>query len=304
MGPIQIGQEPIDLYDFRVKNRDLERQAIIEIHSQILKWLQDEKLDSQIKSIRCNSILLNKLTYYIANDIEEKNRHMIISRGWYKYGPCFEAGRRGEESLALTMFDHLLPSKKVIQEVEKTCKKEVPLFLKNIDKNQDYPFEYLKHIYTDRVDYPKIQNFYLAKHNLTGIAREYRKESTESNIEELNRVSMDFDKEILAASYRSTVNIPPNDIDLILEFSALMNQILNDAYENPDQEKISLANKTVDDFINIVLMTFANKNYLYTFKTSNLHHKDMLKKLTESAYDSYIKRTESLIGEYYQTLNT
>ncbi len=302
MGTIQIGQEPINLYEFRVKNRDLERQAIIEIHSQILKWLQDEKLDTQIKSIRCNSILLNKLTYYIANDIEKKNRHMVISRGWYKYGPCFESGRRGEESLALTMFDHLLPSKKVIQEIEDTCKKEVPLFLKNIDRSQDYPFEYLMHIYTDRVDYPKIKNFYLAKHILTGSIREYRKESTKSNIDELNKASMDFDKEILAASYRSTVNIHPTDIDLILEFSALMNQILNDAYENPDE--IPLANKIANDFINIVLMTFANKNYLYTFKTSNLQHRAILKNITESAYYGYIKRTESLIGEYYQALNT
>lgn len=303
MESMRIAQEPIDLYEFRVTNKDSERQAITEIQSQILKWLQDEDLDVKIKSIRSSSILLNKLTYYITNDIEKKNSRLKISRGWYKYGPCYENGRQGEGSITLTLFDYLLPSKMILPEVEDNCKTEIPLFLKDIEKNHAYPFEYLKHIYTDRVDFPKIQKFYLAKHFLAGLASEYSKNPTETNIEELNKLTINFDKEILSSQYRSIVGIPPKDIDLILEFTALMNQILSDTLDNPTEKQKSLAQKVIYDFNNIVLMTFANKNYIFTFRTSNYRHENIIKSITENAYAEYMNKTQSLIGEYYQALN-
>lgn len=304
MESILIGQESIDLYNFRITNKDLERQAIIEIQTQILKWLQDAELDTQIKATKCNSILLNKLTYYIANEIEKKNRHMIISRGWYKYGPCYEAGRHGEESLTLSLFDHLLPSKRIIPDVESICEKEVPLFLKYTEKSQYYPFEYLKHIYNEKVDYPKIQNFYTCKHLLTSLVSECQKNPIKANIEKMNKLTMDFDKEILSSVYRNVVGIPVNDIDLVLEFTSLMNQNLNDLYKDPNEKQTTLSYKIVDDFINIVLMTFANKNYIYTFRTSNSRHEEVIKSNVRKAYDNYIYKTQTLIGEYYQKLNS
>lgn len=303
MESIQITQEPIDLYEFRVTDKDSERQAITEIQSQILKCIEDEGYGTQVKSVRCNSILLNKLTYYIANEIERKNPRMIIGRGWYKYGPCYDEGRQGEASFTLKVFDYLRPSKNVLPEVEEICKTEVPLFLSSTERNQFYPFEYLKHIYTDKVDHPEIKNFYLAKHFFAGFAIDCQTDPKNFKLGELNRFTMNFDREISVSPYRSIVGISQNDSDLILEFTALMNQILTDAYKNPSEKQRILASKVTNDFINIVLMTFANKNYIYTFKTSNYRHGEKVKESNKKAYKGYINKTESLIHEYYQALN-
>jgi hypothetical protein len=302
---IVVKPQKIDLYTFESTNRDRERLAIFAIQSQILGWLEKNDLVNKIKYAKSNSIIINKLVYYAANELEKVNPRIIISRAWYKYGPCYEQGRQGEESLTLNMFPNLEPNSEILPEIEKLCEEEIPLFIQSVERSPFYPYEYLKHIYREKADFPELQNFYINKHELAWISHSIASgrvgsEELSSYLSRLDEQMMSFERAILDKKYYKKVEIPENALDIFLDYTALMGYMIREAAEDTnDREKFSIAKNIVKDFIDIVLMYFACKNYRYTFRTKSTRHKENVRGTFERNSTKYLEEIQKKLANYY-----
>jgi hypothetical protein len=298
MSEMVVKVPSINLYDFTTRNRESENLAIYEIQRQILRFLDDNKKRIEFFKHRDSSIPINKIIYFSAKALENINKKLIISRGWYKYGPCYEGGRHSEESLSLMVFPNLEPAKTILPEIEENCKKEISIFLKT--KFREYPYDYLTHIYNERVDFPEIKEFYIAKHELSNALFQWLRGEQVSS-EKLNKLFINFDKEIANPRYFNLLKISDKDIDVILEYTSILNYIINNSTKI-DKKSEFIIHESVNNFINIVLMIFADKNYSYTFHTSNEKYKKIIIEHLNNNYKKCIDIVNDTIKLYYSKI--
>lgn len=291
MGNMIIKSEAVDLYKHKVRTHSSENVAIFEIEGQILKWLIDNSMQRVIES-GSGSILLNKLVYFISEKLEKINQNLIISRGWYKYGPCYEHGRWGEESLSLAAFGKLEPRKEVITEIAEICKDHVPRFLDSSNRG-NFPYNYIEYIYSEHCNFPWLQEYYLSKHKLSHILGALDKQRIEEK--EINKAFIDFDKAIINKKYLNKVGIDDGVVEDILEITTL----LSDVAINPEEKGIDYFRDIRDYFNENILITFASKNYIKTLRTSGVIYGKVIKEGRERCYKKLVSEIPQKIKFYY-----
>jgi|GEM_PF-7069410 len=294
---MEIRLQSINLYKANTKIREREREVLFEILSQVKGWMKEKNLERDLIKERSNSILVNKLVYYIANLLESKNPKLIISRGWYKYGPCFEDGRRNEESLSLIVFEKLeaRKSNEIIPEIKSICEEHVPLFFQSIktDKSK-FPYDYLLYIYSKKQVYPWLKEYYTNKHKLEYLLRT----NTIKGEESINKIFMDFDKSIMDHKYLNNIGVSENIVDKILEFTAL----LSTSYSKKDTENYELFQDMKDYFTDDLLMFFSHKNYEKTFLSSNQEFKRVIVERMKEYNRKFEKKLDEKLSLYYSLL--
>lgn len=286
----------VDLYSTKTRNRQGEQFAIYEMLGQIRGWLKDNSLEFGIFNNRASSILLNKLIYYSSSKIEDVNKKFFISKGWYKYGPCFDLGRTSEESLSLELFKKLTPKANldIIPEIKETCEEHIPIFLDSIKGNQ-FPNEYLKYIYEKKWEYPWLKDYYINKNELEMLIKKKRKNYTK---DEINNIFLKFDLSVTDSDYLKKVGISETVIDKIIMFNAL----LNDLYMKQNELNADLFESMKIYLTENIYMIFAYKNYKTTFKTPNQTKKKIVKGNMEYNYNLFKRELEQKIDLYYSLI--
>jgi hypothetical protein len=293
MSYVQIRQSKIDLYEKKILNKQDELQAILSIESQILQWLKEKEVDKRILQHRGNSLLINKLTYFISEKLEEINPRLIISRGWYKYGPCFEHGRRGEESLSLFTFGYHKKPDKILPEIDEECSIQVPKFLESIAKDGSFPYSYVHYIYSEKCNYPWLQQYYLSKHKLSHMLSETEFKRIEEK--ELNKAFIEFDRAILDSRYAKKIGLPKQDASKLLEVTCLLNHALRHPEEYEDEHVRHIRTYFTEN----ILLAFAFKNYENTFHTSRMGHKKIITENMEDNYSRFVAEIPERLNFYY-----
>ena len=283
----------VDLYTTKTRTRQEEQFAIYEMLGQIRGWLKDKNLERSIFTNRASSILLNKLIYYSSIKIEDINKNFLISKGWYKYGPCFDLGRRSEESLSLELFRKLTPKANlnILPEIKDICKEHVPIFLESI-RRKKFPNDYLRYIYNKKWEYPWLKDYYITKNELEIMIKKGRRNY---NKDEINDIFLKFDSSITNRNYLNKIAISDNIIDNILMFNAL----LNDLYMERSELNADLFESMERYLTENIYMLFAYKNYKVTFKTPNQTLKKIVLGNMDSNYNLFKKELEEKTDLYY-----
>ncbi|MFA6214038.1 MAG: hypothetical protein WC717_02055 [Candidatus Micrarchaeia archaeon] len=285
----------VDLHNIKVRSLSGESSAITGILSQIAGWLDEKELKEPIFSRPDQSIIFNKLVFFSSKEITNQNQDMQISAGWYKYGPCYELGRSFEESLQNMMLPSLRP-KKIIEEVETICAREVPLFLK-CKPTFKYPYEYLTHVYRELCDIPEIKQFYIAKHEL-GHAAYLMADNKTENTSDYEKKSVQFEAAVLKKEYDKTVKLDEDIVDTAIDYNIVMEQaLMNERLGKQKHFEI------VNNFIDVLLPVFACKNYGYTFESPRPKLKEMMPKKMEKNSQLFLRRVKELTEKYYDLVS-
>jgi hypothetical protein len=289
---LEIRSTNIDLHKHKIRRWFDEQQAIFSIESQILQWLKDAGDEKAVLGTRSSSLLINKLMYFISERLEKTNPSLVISRGWYKFGPCFEHGRQGEESMSLFAFDKHKPVNTILPEVSQECELQVPRYLKSLERDGSFPYGYINYVYSERCNYPWLQNYYLAKHNLSKLLSDMDIKDVKEK--ELNKAFIEFDRAVLDSKYRNKINISSQEANRVLEISSLT------SYMAADKKKYGeYFNNIRHYFTENVLLTFAMKNYENTFHTSNIGFEKIIAENMENNYKNYMAEIPEKLRFYY-----
>lgn len=285
-----------DLYKINTYQYSEEQRAVFEIQRQIRKWLEETYGDQTIlDNSKYNSIIINKITYFSAKAIQKNNPDLVISGGWYIYGPCYELGRRSEESISLMVFDKLNTSETVIKEIENTCSEQVAKFLDSTSK-EDFPYTYLQHIYANKSEYKELKDFYVSKHELSKKLFDFekiKKEGTAIDYDGIYQAINEFEAAISSESYYKKINLPEDDVYTMLEFTGLMQHFLEkNGKENPHWELFK-------SFQELILLGFACKNYNHTFESKNQTWERKIKKDMQKKYTTAIEAIKNKLPAYY-----
>ena len=293
----------VDLYSIEMKGAHDERVAIIEIQKQIRHWISKNFGDheSDIITITSSSILLNKLMYYISNEIKKKNSNFIITGGWYKYGPCYENGRNGEGSYSLETFQCLEKDRKIpdiIDEVNTVCKEHVPKFWESVNKEHNkFPWDYLSYVYHEKVDFPFLKSFYTSKHELLN-ALMHEKEILKDG-KKMTRIFMDFDAAIINPKYVNQVDLKEQDVYYLTEFTTL----LADCVLNNPGGKIPVLADMSNYFNEYIIRLFSSKNYIKTLQCNNTNYTTSIKTHEEDIANRILEGVPKEISKYYSLLS-
>lgn len=297
---ISIKHKPIDLMTFEVTTPIDELIALDEIQGQIKKCLINRK----VKPNEIETLLINKIVYYSVREIQKTNPLLNIPMGWYKYGPCFERMRTKE--LEMYEFNISRKTNDPIKEIINNCKSETPMFLKS-RKIRDTPkgmyfYDYLKHIYSERVDFKHLKPFYQSKHELAH--ETYLQTFSEKNIanKTLIRKFFEFNKAICNKEYiemvgleSKLINQVEDNLNTFLEILIANNDLRNKNELDPRIEAHS--KHMVVRFEDITLGIFAYKNYKATFNDLD-EEKDQEKKIAfEKQIQNNLRITRYLLEE-------
>ncbi len=295
---LEIRSANIDLYKHKIHNWFDEQQAIFSVESQILQWLKDNGEDKDVLGNRSSSLLINKLIYFISERLEKTNPSLVISRGWYKYGPCFEHGRKGEESMSLFAFDKHKTVSRILPEVSQECEQQVPKYLKSLEKDGSFPYGYIHYIYSERCNYPWLQEYYLGKHRLSQVLSDLEHGKTKEK--DIIKAFIDFDRAIINTKYQKEINVRQIDIDKILEVTALLSCTARD----PENSKTEYFRNMRTYFTENVLLAFAIKNYERTLHTGTLGFQKLIAENMENNYKNYLQDIPDKLRFYYSLMPT
>lgn len=288
---MEIKPQTINLYKTDTWLRQKEQNAVLEILGQIRGWLEKENLTNIILRNRSSSILINKLVYFSSVNISKKNQKLQISGGWYKYGPCYDLGRRSEESLSLEMFDKLKPKQDILSEITQTCEEHVPIFLESIGRN-NFPYAYLTFIYSKKWEYGWLKDYYITKNNLEILLRKAKPKIKKDDI---NKCFMEFDMSITNSKYHHQIEIPDDIINKILSFTSLLGEL----YSNQTNLNQDLMLAMKNYFTENILMIFSYKNYKKTFHTPNQNFKSIIIQNMQDNYEQFVKDLDDKLKLFY-----
>lgn len=287
-----------DLHKINTYQYTEEQRAVFEIQRQIRKWLEVTYGDQTIlDNSKYNSIIINKITYFSARAIQKTNPNLVISGGWYIYGPCYELGRHSEESISLMVFDTLNTSETVIQEINDACSEQVAKFIDSADK-EGFPYQYLQHIYANKSEYKELKDFYLSKHELTKKLfnfKKTKKEGTAIDYEEISHAITEFETAISSEKYYKKINLPEDDVYTVLEFTGLMQHLLEKKYYGNENLRWEL----LKSFQELIVLGFACKNYNHTFESKNQTWERKIKENMQKKYTSAIGAIKNKLPAYY-----
>jgi len=302
-----VNQGELDLYNLKIGNETDEGKVERVMLSQVKRLL----LDKGYNCDKINTIFLNKVIYFSANKIfNNKNPGLLLSGGWYKYGPCYEKGRVGEGTRLF--LEPLQPSKRVLEEVEIVFNEEFPLFIKSAENDDQFYHSYLDHIYKQKQEHDELKDFYLTKNEVCFNAYNlaFNKEGVSS--EQFRKNLLDFEKAALDKDYLGFTRLNEDKVDRILKLISLVGETLIKYTEQKDSlndDFLEFQIKSMAfNFDKFIQMPFADKNYIATFKTNNAHFKLIKKDEMEKQFakhNDYIetKLTETIeLMEPYKTL--
>lgn len=266
---VPITQVPVNLYDYQIKNETDEKIVERTFLGQILYLLKEKKYEKE----DINTIFLNKVIYFSAREIEKTNSKLGLSKGWYKYGPCYEAGRLSEQGLTKYYFKNLKPIDCTIPEIEKTFGEEIGPYIGTIKHDERFFYHYLDHIYRDRQEYKELNAFYLTKNDLSYNAFKLAYNG-DISAEKFRRNLIDFEKAIIDKKYLNFIGMKDKHMDLILKATSLIGEPIIKYSEIKDKLDFDpiLDNQIKNMalvFDTIIQMPFAYKNYYKTFETNN-----------------------------------
>jgi hypothetical protein len=289
----------VDLHSIKIRDAHEERVAIIELQKQIRGWISEKFGDheKEIITLSSSSILLNKLVYYITNEIKKNNPNFIITSGWYKYGPCYENGRKAEGSFSLETFQCLERGEKIVDEVNSVCKEHVPMFWKSITGDHNsFPYSYLSYVYDKKVDFPFLKAFYTSKHELLD-ALIYNKEILKDE-KKMARMFMNFDAAIINPNYVNQVNLNDQDVYNLTEFTSLLAYYIFNCPEK--KEELEEMKNYFNDYI---LRLFSSKNYIKTLQCNNANYAESIKTHEEEIASRILERLPKEVSKYYSLLS-
>ncbi len=288
----ELEGRPVDLHSIQVRNRRSESEAILELQSQILSCLETLHLSRA----RVSSILVNKLVYLSTKALLKSNPSFQVSRGWYRWGPCFEQGRHSE-SFELFAFK-ALRSKKPIDEVEGVCTEEIPIYSATVKSPADYHYGYLSHIYNEKSDEPQLKEFYQAKHELLSVVYPLSRGGPVADLDRFTDAFIRFDR-IISGEYQRQLGIPGRVVQSVIDFNSIMHNALA---EKDTQCSKSQKAGLVNFFIETVLLVFASKNYERSFQTSSQAWKDRIADNMRQYHRLASEQVEHHVNDLYSLL--
>jgi len=309
---IEINTQITDLSSFKIKIPEDEQRVTNELVSQILGWMKK----NHKPFFRVNTLIMNKLVYFSMKEIQKINDSILITNGWYKYGPCYEELREREAPDRFSDYSNFAPRSNYMEEVERVCSSEFIKFEEssNTDASASgenrYYYNYLKHVYSEMVpeELRWLQPFYQSKHDLEHLMYVLAVDPNISDDKaELQQKFSDslfkFESAICDTDYDSHVKLGKIQ-DVTLRFSALLEPIFNDYLLSTTQQvnpKIRLfAGEFARFFDDALLMPFAYKNLISTFE-SQFGTKDK-KKHFDKAADNLTGTVNRRLPEFILTL--
>jgi len=291
-----------DLYTFSVRNSTDEQRALQQIISQTAYWLRENNLEQEVRRNKYNSILMNKLVYYSMRKLQVKNPRLKLRSGWYKYGPCCEELRHGEESLGKTMFSQweITGIDDVLPEIEETCRKLVPVFMKSVRKG-GFPHSYLHYVYKRSSDISEdMKRYYLAKSALSEALDRYSR-GDKRDASPLERYLIEFDAAVMNPKYYRQIELSESEIRMVTEYTALIPYVIESSTQSTVHKQ--MVRDVVMYFLNGVLMIFAYRNYMKTFESYNPRNRKRVMEFMRDKSDEFIKNLEIHLDSYYDRLN-
>jgi hypothetical protein len=216
-------------------------------------------------------------------EIRKINDSLLITNGWYKYGPCYEELRDKEAPDNFLDYSMFTPRMNYLDEIDTICSTEFIKFEEttrsdgSVSEEEMYYYTYLKHVYSEKI--PKelnwLQPFYQSKHELENIMYVLTIDQDRSSDKaELQQKFSDslfrFESAICDTDYANRVNLGRIQ-DVTLRFSALLEPIFNDcllsdtSHYNPKIH--AFASEVARFFDNTLLMPFAYKNLIATLES-------------------------------------
>lgn len=309
-----ITTKKVDLHSAKIKNQEDEGAATRELVSQVLGWLSSNGKPFS----RVNTLIMNKLVYFSMKEIQKTNPSLVITNGWYKYGPCYEELREKEAPDAMEEYGAYEPRASCLDEVGLICKREFPLFESSSKADgstsikERYYYTYLSHVYSECV--PEglewIQPFFESKHKLENLMYRLAFEPGEEyNKSEMQREFSDclfqFESAICDSEYSQHVKLGELQ-GTTLRFSSLLEPLFNDyllssrAGENPVLE--SVGKEFARFFDEGVLACFAYKNLAGTFEAPSEQTEKAKKRSFNKAADDLAERFRLRLPSLISTL--
>jgi len=262
----------------KVTNSTVEYILVNNLLGQIRTWLSNNRYDIKI----VNTLLLNKLLYFIIKGLNENNPHIKFSGGWYRYGPCLEEYRiRGEDGTTDLTIIEPSPNRQILAEVKTICEEEIPLFFEYAekDKYKKYFYHYLEYVYSNKCEYEELKEYYISKNNLAySLLRfAFNKEKNPN----LKKYFLNFQRAVVNKKYTNFVKIKgsTNEImfNYLTEIKKLMQLESDGRLKNPE-EFWFVFRKVALDFERTVLGEYSYKNYIATYKDINPKKESVKKK--------------------------
>lgn len=278
----------VDLTELKLKRRNDFDKATISIYAQINRWL----LDRGHNAYNLNSILMNKLVYYISKEVCKTNPTFVLNTGWYMYGPCYEEGRKYELEGALISIKPV--SKEVGSEVEEVCKELFPLF-RSHESEGTVMDEFLRYIYENKCDEPRFRRYYLAKHELICTLHKFaesRHDISQENPKVVHDHEYDFQDVLHSGEYSDLVGLSSEETNVISEFVSLVFEYLDLEMNQERQISLLLMRDIFGATGNIVLGGLSHLNYSKTFRSSIQKYQDDLQRDHDSRGHMTLKRIE------------
>ncbi|MFH1200022.1 MAG: hypothetical protein V1708_03060 [Candidatus Micrarchaeota archaeon] len=194
---------------------EVEFKRAVEL--QIGIWLKE----NGIHGISIHSFFFNKAAYYIAEELTKP-----VSRGWYLYGPYlrnypeeFQDENKVCEILQeYTNIDVKFNKRLVSERSQKVISELMKQYLSKKTNNPSL-YGFLKFIYQEKSgNFNIAQKFYLAK--LECLNTLFNNQTNDLN--RLNKVLVDYQKEILRPAYSEAVGLKENEQRLVVDFCDLI----------------------------------------------------------------------------------
>ena len=296
-----VKQESVDLYKFKIRNETDEGIVERVIQSQIKTLLLNKGFDHKA----VNTIFFNKVIYFSAKQIhDKKNTDLLLSGGWYKYGPCYEKGRVGEGT---RMFlDPLKPSKNITEEVESVFEEEFPIFMESMENQDQFFHSYLDHVYTTRQEHDEIKEFYINKNDLCFNAYNLAYGKNEVSTKQFRRNLINFEKSILKRDYCDFAKLEESDFANSQRLISLIGEALIKYVENKEELQDEFLESNIKSvafmFDRFIQMPFADKNYIATFVTSSEKFRQLKETEMLNQYSKHTKFVDSKLDEAIEVL--
>jgi len=256
-----------NLKTLKIINKDKEYFFTCNLMGQIRTWMSRNGYG--VKGV--NTLLVNKLLYFITKRLNAKYPNIDISGGWYRYGPCLEEYRkRGEEGITDLTLTSPSTYKNVLDDVNVVCEEEVPLFFRfrEKDKYKKYFYHYLKHVYENKCEYPQLKGYYVSKNDLTYnfLQFAFNKDLNPN----LKKYFFNFQKAIMSKEYVKFVTINEKTQETIFNYLTVMKKLMFlDTPLKKSEQFCFVLRKVASDFERDVLGEFSYKNYIKTYKDIN-----------------------------------
>ena len=201
---------------------------------------------------------------------------VIIDRGWYIYGPCFEQGRWLEVNNTPITFR--LKADEFTPEVDKICSELFPKF-REFERKGKVLEEFLRHIYNKKCDKSEFQDFYITKHEMWCLTYNFKEsliDFMETDPLDVRQIARNYEKIFYDGKYEQLVHLNKKEIENITKFLDIQIESLNFVLE--EQRQLPIIKDIFNVYVSTVLTGLSHLNYAETFESFNSKFKNDTKK--------------------------